>query len=80
MFDSFLLQAASQVSMIDMRDNMLAADMARFGGANQDIIWNAFAESGLGQGAAGTFNDSRRNGELRLAAGEQCHGDAAPDR
>jgi hypothetical protein len=57
MFDSFLLQAASQVSMIDMRDNMLAADMARFGGANQDIIWNAFAESGLGQGAAGAPND-----------------------
>src|SRR5262249_42377722 len=58
MFDSYLLQAASQVSMIDMRDNMLAADMARFGGANQDIIWNAFAESGLGEGAAGTFNDT----------------------
>jgi len=52
MFDSFLLQAASSVSMLDMRDNMLAADMARFGGANQDIIWNAFAESGMGQGAA----------------------------
>jgi hypothetical protein len=52
MFDSFLLQAASSVSMLDMRDNMLAADMARFGGANQDILWNAFAESGMGQGAA----------------------------
>jgi hypothetical protein len=58
MFDSYLLQAVSQVSMIDMRDNMLAADIARFGGANQDIIWNAFAESGLGQAAAGTFNDT----------------------
>ena len=52
MFDSFLLQAASQVSMLDMRDNMLAADLVRFGGANQDLIWNAFAESGLGQDAA----------------------------
>ena len=51
-FDSFLLQAASQVSMLDMRDNMLAADLVRFGGANQDIIWNAFAESGLGRDAA----------------------------
>ncbi|MGE5830870.1 MAG: M36 family metallopeptidase, partial [Micromonosporaceae bacterium] len=49
-FDSFLLQAASQVSMADMRDNMLAADVARFGGANQDIIWEGFAVSGLGQG------------------------------
>ena len=36
MFDSYLLQAASQVSMLDMRDNMLAADLVRFGGANQD--------------------------------------------
>jgi len=50
-FDSFLLQAASQVSMVDMRDNMLAADLVRFGGANQDLIWQAFAESGLGQDA-----------------------------
>jgi hypothetical protein len=51
MFDSFLLQAASQVSMLDMRDNMLAADMTRFGGANQDILWDAFAESGMGRDA-----------------------------
>jgi hypothetical protein len=52
MFDSFLLQASGQVSMLDMRDNMLAADMVRFGGANQDIIWGAFAESGMGMGAS----------------------------
>jgi hypothetical protein len=57
-FDSFLLQAASQVSMLDMRDNMLAADVARFGGANQDIIWEGFAASGMGQGAAGGPNDT----------------------
>ena len=54
MFDSFLLQAASQVSMLDMRDNMLAADLVRFGGANQDMIWNAFAavRHGPGRGRA----------------------------
>jgi extracellular elastinolytic metalloproteinase len=57
MFDSFLLQAASAVSMTDMRDNMLAADLVRFGGANQDIIWNAFAESGMGQDAASAPGD-----------------------
>jgi hypothetical protein len=51
MFDSFLLQATGDVSMTDMRDNMLAADLVRFGGANQDLIWNAFAESGFGQDA-----------------------------
>ncbi|MEV4760122.1 M36 family metallopeptidase [Micromonospora sp. NPDC049559] len=51
-FDSFLLQAASSVSMLDMRDNMLTADQLRFGGRNQDLIWNAFAESGMGRDAA----------------------------
>jgi extracellular elastinolytic metalloproteinase len=57
-FDSYLLQAASQVTMVDMRDNMLAADMVRFGGANQDLIWNVFAESGLGEGATAAPNDT----------------------
>jgi hypothetical protein len=28
---------------------MLAADMARFGGANQDLIWQGFAMRGFGQ-------------------------------
>jgi extracellular elastinolytic metalloproteinase len=58
MFDSFVLQASSQVTMVDMRDNMLAADLVRFGGANQDIIWNGFAESGLGEGATATASDT----------------------
>jgi hypothetical protein len=31
---------------------MLAADLVRFGGANQDIIWGAFAESGMGMDAS----------------------------
>ncbi|MFG3696722.1 M36 family metallopeptidase [Micromonospora sp. NPDC047620] len=51
-FDSFLLQAASQVSMLDMRDNMLTADLLRFGGANQDLLWAEFARSGMGRDAA----------------------------
>jgi len=58
MFDSFVLQASSQVTMVDMRDNMLAADLVRFGGANQDIIWNGFAESGLGEAATGAPADT----------------------
>ncbi|MEV6928944.1 M36 family metallopeptidase [Dactylosporangium sp. NPDC051485] len=57
MFDSFLLQAASGATMTSMRDNMLAADLVRFGGANQDIIWKGFAESGLGEGATGAPSD-----------------------
>ena len=51
LFDSFLLQASSQMSMLDLRDNMLAADLVRFGGANQDILWQGFAEGGMGQDA-----------------------------
>ncbi|SIR47381.1 M36 family metallopeptidase [Micromonospora avicenniae] len=50
-FDSFLLQAASQVSMLDMRDNMLTADLLRFDGKNQDLIWAEFARSGMGRDA-----------------------------
>ncbi|MER7282832.1 M36 family metallopeptidase [Dactylosporangium sp. NPDC000244] len=58
MFDSFLLQAASGATMTSMRDNMLAADLVRFDGANQDIIWKGFAESGLGEGATGAPSDT----------------------
>ncbi|GAA0798583.1 M36 family metallopeptidase [Spirilliplanes yamanashiensis] len=50
-FDSFLLQATGAVSMLDMRDNMLVADELRFGGANADLLWNAFAARGFGAGA-----------------------------
>ena len=51
MFDSFPLITFSPVSMVDSRNAMVAADMIRFGGANQDILWNAFAKRGLGEGA-----------------------------
>ncbi len=50
-FDSFPLMAVSQNSQVDARDALLAADMIRFGGANQDLLWNAFAKRGLGDGA-----------------------------
>ncbi|GAB2605167.1 hypothetical protein Aab01nite_79030 [Paractinoplanes abujensis] len=49
--DSFLLLANSANSQVDARNALLAADQVRFGGANQDIIWNAFAKRGLGEGA-----------------------------
>ncbi|WP_248963450.1 M36 family metallopeptidase [Sphaerisporangium perillae] len=51
-FDAFLLTTAGNLSMVDLRDAMLAADRLRFGAANQDIMWEAFAEHGLGEGAA----------------------------
>ncbi|EWM63342.1 LOW QUALITY PROTEIN: extracellular elastinolytic metalloproteinase, partial [Micromonospora sp. M42] len=76
-FDSFLLMAVSQVSMVDARDAMLAADRIRFGGANQDLLWNGFAKRGLGEGAAsvghtdpdptpGFTSPYAREGSLRL--------------
>jgi hypothetical protein len=49
-FDSFLL-SPRDATMVDSRDAMLAADLLRFDGANQDELWNAFAKRGLGQSA-----------------------------
>ena len=51
-FDAWLLMASGSVSMVDARDAMLAADLIRFGGANQALLWNTFAGRGLGTGAA----------------------------
>jgi extracellular elastinolytic metalloproteinase len=56
MFDSFLLMPAAP-SMLDARDAMLAADVARFGGANQKEMWDVFAARGMG-GEALTFDGS----------------------
>jgi extracellular elastinolytic metalloproteinase len=50
-YDSFLLDPTAP-TMIDARNSMLAADMMRYGGANQQAIWHAFALRGLGQLAA----------------------------
>lgn len=50
MFDSYLLMPASP-SMLDARDAMLAADVARFGGANQVELWRVFAKRGMGKNA-----------------------------
>jgi hypothetical protein len=36
-------------TMIDARDAMLAADQARFGGANLDLLWQGFAMRGFGR-------------------------------
>ena len=58
-YDAWLLMASGGVSMLDARDAMLAADLTRFGGTNQDLLWNTFASRGFGDGAVqnGT-NDS----------------------
>ncbi|GGB76906.1 M36 family metallopeptidase [Knoellia flava] len=51
-FDAWLLMPSGAVSMVDARNAMLAADLLRFGGANQDLLWNGFAGRGLGEGAS----------------------------
>jgi hypothetical protein len=50
-YDSLLLDPSAP-TMIDARNSMLAADMMRYGGANQVEIWRAFAQRGLGNAAA----------------------------
>jgi hypothetical protein len=53
MFDAWLLMPRA-VTMVGARDAMLAADLTRFGGANQDLMWEAFAKRGLGKDATAT--------------------------
>ena len=53
-FDAWLLMADDTVSMLDARDAMVAADLIRFGGAHQDLLWNEFARHGLGEFAVTT--------------------------
>ena len=70
-FDSFLLMQTAP-SMVDARNAILAADQARFGGADQAEIWAAFARRGLGRFA------SQTNGSGR-AAGVESDTDPLPD-
>jgi hypothetical protein len=49
-FDAMLIDPTAP-TMIDARNSMLAADVMRYGGANQVAIWHAFAQRGLGQNA-----------------------------
>jgi hypothetical protein len=39
---------------------MLAADVMRFGSANQDLLWNSFAARGLGENASTTGSDDHQ--------------------
>jgi len=52
-FDSYLLMPMDgEVSMLEARDALLAADRLRFGGANQAELWAAFARRGFGEKAS----------------------------
>jgi extracellular elastinolytic metalloproteinase len=58
-FDAWLLMAAGDVTMLGARDAMLAADRMRFGGANQDLLWNAFATRGMVSASSTGSNDTQ---------------------
>jgi extracellular elastinolytic metalloproteinase len=49
-YDAMILMPRNP-TMIDARNAVLAADVTRFGGANQDVIWRAFALRGFGRDA-----------------------------
>jgi extracellular elastinolytic metalloproteinase len=54
-YDAMLLAPAAS-SMLQLRDAMLAADVTRFGGANQEELWLGFARGGFGDGATSSNN------------------------
>jgi hypothetical protein len=47
-YDAMLLMPRGP-TLLDARNAMIAADVARFGGANVDLLWLAFAGRGFGQ-------------------------------
>ncbi len=49
-----MLLMPPNTSMVQARDAVLAADLMRFGGANQKELWLGFARAGLGRTAAST--------------------------
>jgi len=51
-YDAWLLMASGNVSMLNARDALIAADQIRFGGANEDLLWNVFASRGSGTNAS----------------------------
>jgi extracellular elastinolytic metalloproteinase len=55
-FDAMLLMPTAP-TMLDARDAYFAADLMRFGGANQDLLWLGFARRGFGENAATTGTD-----------------------
>ena len=50
-FDAMLLMPTAP-TMLDARDAYFAADLLRFGGANQDLLWLGFARRGFGENAS----------------------------
>jgi hypothetical protein len=82
-YDAVLLNASGAISFVDLRDATLAADEIRFGGADVPLLWNVFAQRGLGQDAASNGTNDQdptpsfaspfaRNASLRLLPAGQA--------
>jgi hypothetical protein len=52
-YDAMILMPTNP-SMLQARDAILAADLMRFGGANQEELWEGFAKGGMGEGSTAT--------------------------
>ena len=60
---------------VDGRDAILAADMANNNGANQCLIWKAFARRGLGVSASQGSSDDRNDGVEAYDIPPACTGE-----
>jgi extracellular elastinolytic metalloproteinase len=75
MFDAYLLMPTAP-TMLQARDAYLAADMMRFGGANQADLWLAFARRGFGEGALSTNTTADTDTDPVPDFSSPAHGEA----
>ena len=75
MYDAYLLMPSAP-TMLQARDAYLAADMMRFGGANQNELWLAFARRGFGQGASTTSGHTSSDNDPRPDFASPRHSNA----
>lgn len=59
--DGLKLQPCN-AGFVDLRNSIIAADSIRFGGANRDLLWRAFARRGLGVSARQGLHTSVTDG------------------
>ena len=77
--DGLKLQPCSP-GFVDARDGILLADQNLTGGANQCLLWRAFAKRGLGENAdQGSSNDTRDGTQDFTVPASACGPRATPD-
>ena len=75
--DGLKLQPCSP-GFVTGRDAILAADLATYGGANECLIWAAFAKRGLGASASQGSSNSVGDGVEAFDLPPQCASPASP--